>query len=85
MKYGPDLGCKYGAPHDLAIIFENTRLKVEQCGICSCKYRWNKRSKGRVDNVAYLKAHVRNFAQKFGATRRVYYKTYFREKTKIII
>lgn len=85
MKYGRDLGCKYGQPHDLRIVFENKRIKCEVCSICNKKFRWPKKFKGRVDNVEYLKAHVRNFAQRFGSTKRIYYKVYKKEKTKIII
>jgi len=77
MRYTGDLGCKYrGIPHDLRIIHQNDNVKVEVCAICNRKFRWNKRYKGRVNNVAYLKAHVRQYAQRNGATKRVYYKIY---------
>lgn len=80
-----DYGCKYGLPHDLSIVHENKGYKWEICKTCNTKYKWRKGHKGRIDNVLYLKAHVRNFAQKFGATKRVYHKIYKPETTKITI
>jgi len=86
MRYTSDLGCRTrGIPHDLNILHETKAAKYEICQICNKKFRWNKRTKGRVHNVLYLKAHVRNFAQKFGATKRIYNKVYKPETTKIII
>jgi len=84
MRYSQDLGCRYrNIPHDLQIIHENKKVKVERCKICNKRFRWNK-SNRRINNKEYLEAHVRNFAQKFGATKRIYYKIYKPEKTKII-
>ena len=85
MRYGMRLGCKYGAPHDMKIVHENPKVKWEVCVLCAKKFRWNKGYKQRIDNNAYLKAHVRNFAQKFGATKRVYNKVYNPEKCVITI
>lgn len=85
MKYSEKLGCRYGLPHDLKIIFENKRVKWEVCQICNKKFRWLKGSRGRVNNPEYLKAHVRNFAQRFGATKRIYHKIYKPYKCKIKI
>jgi len=76
MRYGHDLGCRYGQPHDLKIVKENPQFKWEVCLICNKKFKWNKGYKGRVKNIEYLKVHLRNFAQKFGATKRVYHKIY---------
>jgi hypothetical protein len=85
MRYGYRLGCRFGQPHKLKIIHENPHVKWEACEICGKRFRWNKGYKGRVNNVEYLKAHVRNFAQKFGATKRVYHKIYSPKKTIIKI
>ena len=85
MRYGYDLGCRFGQPHDLHIVAQNDHVKWEVCWICNKRFRFNKGYKGRVDNKEYLKAHVRNFCQKFGATRRVYMKVYNPEQTKITI
>lgn len=85
MDYNGDLGCRYGMPHDLKVLFENKKLKVEICQLCGQKMRWNKTNTGRVDNNEYLKAHVRNFAQRGGATKRVYHKIYKPEKCIIKI
>lgn len=85
-RYGLDLGCRYrGVPHNLTIVHENPRVKWEKCLLCNRSFRWNKGYKKRVDNVNYLKAHVRNFAQRTGVTKRVYMKMYQPEKTKIVI
>lgn len=85
MDYNGDLGCKYGMPHDLKIVHESTKIKVEVCQICNERFRWKKLLKGQIDNQEYLKAHARNFAQKFGRTKRIYHKVYKPEKTKIVI
>lgn len=86
MRYTGDLGCKYrGIPHDLKILHENPKIKVEICQICNKKFRFNKGFKGRVQNQEYLKAHVRNFAQRFGATKSVYHRIYKPETTVIVI
>ena len=81
MRYG----CKYGLPHDLMIIHENPQVKHEVCTICNKKFRWNKGYRGRVNNVEYLKAHARNYAQRFGATKRVYHQIYKPETMTISI
>lgn len=81
-----DYGCRWkGVPHDLFPIGENATVKVERCKICNVKMVWPKGSKGRTDNVKYLKAHARNFAQKGGATHRLFMKLYEPEKTIIVI
>lgn len=86
MRYTDDLGCRYrGIPHDMRIVHENPHAKYEVCQICNRKFRWVKGYKGRVNNVEYLKAHVRNYAQKFGATKRIYYKLYRSDKTIIVL
>ena len=85
MHYGLDLGCRHGQPHDMVFIFENPRVKWERCRICHHSFRWRKGYKGKVDNVAYLKAHVRQFAQRTGPTRRIYHKLYRPKQTIIVI
>lgn len=86
MRYTGDLGCRTrGIPHDFTIVYENSRFKVEVCHLCNKKYKWNKRFLSRIDNINYLKAHVRNYAQKFGATKRVYNRVYKRSNLKISI
>ena len=85
VRYGVRMGCRFGNPHDFKAIKENNSYKVEKCSICGLRKRWNKGFKGRIDNPEYLKAHVRNFAQANGSTKRVYMKMYQPEKTKIIL
>lgn len=84
MRYGRKLGCRYdNIPHDMKIMHENPQYKWEKCVICFKNFKWKKGYKGRIANVAYLKAHVRNFCQRFGATKRIYMRVYQPEKTII--
>ena len=79
------MGCKWGEPHDLHVIHETEKVKWEVCTRCCRKFRWNKGYKGRVQNLEYLKAHARNYAQKGGATNRLYMRTYEPERCIINI
>jgi len=83
IRYGTRFGCKFGQPHDLKRIGENPQQIWERCIICNKTFRWNKGYKGRVENAEYLNAHVRQFAQDFGSTKRVYMKIY--KPNKVII
>ena len=67
------------------ITYENPRIKCEVCTICNKKFRWNKGYRGRVQNVEYLKAHARNYAQRFGATKRLYNQIYNPQNCTITI
>jgi len=78
-------GCRFGLPHELKILHQNKHAKWEVCLICNNKFRWNLGYKSRIDNVAYLMAHARNFCQKNGATKRLYNKLYNPHKTIIHI
>ena len=78
-------GCKNSLPHDMKVLHENSKAKWEVCMICNRKFKWNKDSKGRIDNVRYLKAHARAFAQRSGATKRLYKKLYQPEECIIKI
>lgn len=83
VRYGVRFGCRFGQPHDMVQIKDCPRYKIEKCRICSRRFRWNKGYKGRIDNVEYLRAHVRQYAQPSGSTRRVHAKLYHPEKTVI--
>jgi len=86
MRYGRDLGCRFsGQPHNIVVIHENKFATWEKCTICGKRFKWNKGYKGRIKNEEYLKAHVREFAQNRGATKRVYNKLYNIERTIIKI
>lgn len=76
-------GCKGGMPHDLIPTFESPLIKCEICKICGKKYRWNKRYKTRIDNLRYLEAHARNYAQKGGVTNQLFMKLYEPERCVI--
>lgn len=78
-------GCKYGLPHDMDLLHDGKYVKWEVCKICNKKFRWTKGSRGRVDNVKYLEAHARNYAQPGGATNQLYRRIYEPEKCKIIL
>lgn len=83
--YGTRFGCRFGQPHDFTQIKDARSYKVERCTLCGKRVKTNKGYKGRVDNVKYLRDHLRNYAQQFGATKRVYNKLYEPQKTIIYI
>lgn len=86
VSYTGDLGCKVrGVPHDMKILHETKQSKWEICQICGVKKKYNKGYQGRVDNIEYLRDHVRNFAQNWGATKRIYQKIYHPENCTINI
>ena len=76
IRYGTRFGCRFGQPHDLQKLGETPHQTWERCKICGVTKSWNKGYKGRVENAEYLKAHVRQYAQEFGSTRRVFMKLY---------
>ncbi len=81
-----DYGCKWSnVPHDFQPVGETSIIKVERCTICNLKESWKKGFKQRIDNVNYLKAHIRNFAQRGGATNRVFIRMYEPQKAIINI
>lgn len=83
MGHNERYGCKWGIPHDPRIVYQDKKIKVEKCTICNKQFRWHKGPRGRVQNKEYLKVHIRNFCQKFGATKRIYHKIYKSDKMKI--
>lgn len=85
IRYGTRFGCRFGQPHDFIILKDAKTTKFEKCRICGIRKRWNKSTKGRVDNPEYLKDHVRQYAQSFGSTKRVFNKLYHPEKCIIQI
>lgn len=80
-----DFGCRFGQPHDMRRVHEGPQVIVERCSRCMKQFRWNKGFKGRVANAAYLKAHIRQFAQRIGSTRRVFMQLYEPHKTTITL
>ena len=83
VRYGTRFGCRWGQPHNMKLLHESKVVKVERCLICGYRGRYPKDSKGRTDNVKYLKDHVRQFAQRHGSTKRVHARLYSPEKTII--
>lgn len=76
IKYGTRFGCRFGQPHDFERIADTKYATIEKCKICQTKKRWRKKKDGRMDNKEYLIAHVRQFAQETGPTKRVFKKLY---------
>lgn len=83
IRYGTRFGCRFGQPHNFVRIGATPQQIWEQCTICGEKKKWNKGYRGRIENTEFLKAHVRQFAQDFGSTKRVYMKLYKPEETII--
>ena len=71
--------CKYC---DFLQILDNHEVVVEICKECGRKIIYNKRD-GRIDNAKYLKDHIRQFAQPFGRTRKVFEELYGKVGVKI--
>ncbi len=85
IRYGTRFGCRWGQPHDLKRLGENPHQIWERCVLCNKNFHWNKGYRGRLENAEYLRAHVRQYAQNFGSTKRVYMKLYNPNKTKIVV
>lgn len=85
VKYHMRFGCRWGQPHDFRQVVDTKAYKIERCHICGARKKWNKGYHLRIDNNAYVKAHVRNYAQPGGTTKRVYAKMYTPEKLVIHI
>lgn len=69
-------GCIDGLPHDMEVLSDTRVAKWEVCKLCGRRFRWTKGFKGRINNVEYLKAHARNYAQPQGPTKRLYMRIY---------
>lgn len=83
VRYGVRLGCRFGTAHQFHTIKDTVKAKWEKCVICGERKVWVKGNKFRIDNNGYLKAHVREYAQPNGSTRRVFMKIHHPEKCVI--
>lgn len=83
VRYGVRLGCRFGTAHQFHMLKDTPAAKWEKCVICGLRKRWNKGAKHRIDNTEYLKAHVREYAQPNGSTRRVFMKLHHPNKCVI--
>ncbi len=83
IKYGTRFGCRWGMPHDFTTVKDTKTYKVDRCKLCQIRKKYNKGYHMRIDNNAYVKDHVRNYAQPNGSTKRVYAKVY--EPHKLVI
>lgn len=85
-RYGTRISdCRFGMPHDFIEFYNAKTYKIEKCKLCGIRKRWNKGYKGRINNTEYLFAHVRQFAQPNGSTKRVHAKLYSPEKLIIYL
>ena len=60
---------------DFSLVTDHPDAHVETCRFCGRKAIWNK-VHGRIDNVRYGRAHLRDFLQPFGETRELFIKVY---------
>ena len=68
--------CKNGLPHDMANLADFANAQYKQCVKCGKKHKFAKDSKGRVDNLEYLRICISDTAQPTGRTKSVYMKVY---------
>lgn len=85
VKYGTRFGCRWGMPHDFITVKDTKTFKIERCKLCGIRKKYNKGYHMRINNVEYLKDHVRNYAQESGSTKRVFAKLYKPSKCVITI
>jgi hypothetical protein len=73
--------CRNGLPHSYETMtdpetgeFCDFKTQVwEICVLCGDKVKWNKNPyTGRINNKGYLEAHIREFAQPYGRTGKVF-------------
>lgn len=69
--------------HNYKIIRESGDAQIEVCIECKKKIKTRKDKNGRIDNKAYLKEHVRDTAQPFGSTAKVFRRAYPEQWEKI--
>lgn len=67
--------------HNYEMVGENPDAVVEVCKECKKRLVTKKDSKGRIDNAAYLKEHVRDTAQPTGTTAKIFKRFYGKPKT----
>lgn len=68
-----------GHQHDYTVIKSTPAGIIEVCNECKKKLVTKTDSKGRVDNRAYLKEHIRDTAQPTGITAKIF-KQYYGDK-----
>lgn len=69
--------CKY---HSFTVIQSDKDRQVERCKQCGYTKSYNKVN-DRVNNVEYLKDHVKDFAQPTGPTANVFEEVYGKSKS----
>src|SRR3990167_9309752 len=58
---------------------------IEICVNCGKKVIYNKGKDSRIDNVKYLRDHIRQTVQPFGKTRELFMKIYGEEPMKVLL
>lgn len=71
-KWGPH-GCEY---HEFEVLRDTEEVQVERCKRCPHRVTYNKTADGQIDNVRYLKDHLRDFCQSTGPTSSVFLSVY---------
>ena len=62
--------------HNYNVVKSSPSATVEVCSECKKRLVTKMDKQGRIDNVAYLKEHVRDTAQPTGATAKVFKQYY---------
>lgn len=73
--------CKY---HKFLVLLSNSEAQVERCELCGHKEIYRK-LEGTVDNKKYLKDHIRDTAQPFGSTAKIFEEIYGRAHRKKMV
>lgn len=68
--------------HDYEIVSESSDGQVEVCRECKKRLTTTFGNKGRIDNIKYLKEHVRDTAQPNGRTGNIYKRYYAKNSSK---
>src|SRR5258708_7652847 len=77
--------CKSNLPHDMTNLADFVNAQYKQCVKCGYKHKFNKDSKGRIDNLDYLNVCIAETCQPTGRTKAVYHKVYHPQLTVIRI
>lgn len=72
MNIPEDAKCPKGGLHRWSESKEYPDAFLETCEQCSKRMVWKKDEFGRMDNRAYLRAHLRSFAQPHGETAKAF-------------
>lgn len=66
-------GCRF---HDFKVVGDGKWGVLERCLLCGHYEEYKKGSDGSMDNVKYLKDHIRDFCQSTGSTAHIFKEIY---------